>query len=51
VDTRTKPYKHETWMNWPNLDVLWKGEAPVLEVSGPGMAKQAIPDAWLLRKK
>jgi hypothetical protein len=51
VDTRTKPYKHETWQNWPNLDVLWKGEAPVIEISGPGFVKQAIPDAWLRRNK
>jgi len=51
VDTRTKPYKHETWMNWPNLDVLWKGEAPVLEVSGPGIPKQPVPRSWLRREK
>ena len=51
VDTRTKPYKHETWQNWPNLDVLWKGTAPVLEVSGPGIDKQPIPSAWLLSER
>ena len=47
VDTRTKPYKHETWQNWPNLDVLWKGVTPTLEVAGPGIATQSIPAAWL----
>ena len=47
VDTRTRPYKHETWMNWPNLDVLWKGVTPTLEVAGPGIARQSIPAAWL----
>ena len=47
VDTRTKPYKHETWMNWPNLNVLWQGVTPTLEVSGPGIARQSIPAAWL----
>jgi len=51
VDTRTKPYKHETWMNWPNLDVLWKGKAPVIEVSGPGVEKQPIPASWLNYEK
>jgi hypothetical protein len=51
VDTRSKPYKHETWRNWPNLDVLWKGTAPVLEVSGPDFVKQAIPDTWLRWKQ
>jgi len=48
VDTRTQPYKHETWQNWPNLDVLWKGTTPVLEVSGPGISKQPLPSGWLL---
>jgi hypothetical protein len=47
VDTRTKPYKHETWQNWPNLDVLWKGVTPTLEVAGPGIARQSIPAVWL----
>jgi len=47
VDTRTKPYKHETWMNWPNLNVLWQGVTPTLEVTGPGIARQSIPAAWL----
>lgn len=47
VDTRTKPYKHETWQNWPNLDVLWKGAAPSLEISGPDVPKQPIPSEWL----
>ena len=49
TDTRTTPYKHETWQNWPNLDVLWKGVAPVLEISGPGFVRQPVPAAWLRR--
>lgn len=49
VDTRTTPYKHETWQNWPNLAVLWQGAAPVLEVSGPGTVRQPVPAAWLRR--
>jgi len=51
TDTRTSPYKHETWQNWPNLAVLWKGEAPVIEVSGPGVEKMPIPQEWLRREK
>ena len=51
TDTRTKPFKHETWMNWPNPAVLWKGEAPVIEISGPDLLRQAIPDAWLQKEK
>ncbi len=47
TDTRTKPFKHETWMNWPNPAVLWKGKTPVIEISGPDLLRQAIPDAWL----
>ncbi|MCX7010729.1 MAG: chitobiase/beta-hexosaminidase C-terminal domain-containing protein, partial [Kiritimatiellaeota bacterium] len=49
VDTRTVPYKHETWQNWPNLAVLWKGVAPVLEISGPQLPRQTVPAAWLRR--
>ena len=49
VDTRTTPYKHETWQNWPNLAVLWQGAAPVLEVSGPGTVRQPVPTGWLRR--
>ena len=50
VDTRTQPYKHETWQNWPNLDILWKGTTPVLEISGPGVNRQPLPSAWLRRE-
>jgi hypothetical protein len=50
TDTRTKPFKHETWMNWPNPAVLWKGGAPTLEISGPGIDKQPLPAAWLTRE-
>jgi hypothetical protein len=49
TDIRTKPFKHETWMNWPNLQVLWKGETPVLEITGPGIERQPIPSHWLRR--
>ncbi len=47
VDTRTKPYKYETWQNWPNLAVLWQGVAPELELSGPGLTRRPMPWAWL----
>jgi len=47
TDTRTEPFKHETWMNWPNPAVLWKGGAPTLEISGPGIERQPLPAAWL----
>lgn len=45
----TKPYQHETWQNWPNLDVLWKGTTPTLEITGPGFGKQPVPETWFRR--
>jgi hypothetical protein len=30
-------------------DLVWPSEKPALEISGPGMKKQAIPAAWLWR--
>lgn len=47
VDTRSKPFKYETWRDWPKLDVLWNGIAPVLEISAPGVARQPLPVSWL----
>lgn len=49
VDTRSKPFKYETWRDWPNPAVLWSGVAPTLEIAGPGIARQAVPAAWLSR--
>jgi len=49
TDTRTKPFKHETWRNWPNPGVLWKGKVPAVEMSGPGVRKRLIPNSWLQR--
>ncbi len=49
TDTRTTPFKHETWMNWPNPALLWKGTAPVLEVSFPESGRRPLPALWLKR--
>ncbi len=35
------------WRGYPKPWVVWKGEAPTLEISGPGMSKQPLPEAWL----
>ncbi len=35
TDLRTIPYKHETWRNFPNPALLWKGTTPVLELTQP----------------
>ena len=37
------------WGGYPSPWVVWKGEAPVLEISGPGTVKLPIPAGWLLR--
>jgi hypothetical protein len=29
------------------LAVLWQGAAPELELSGPGVTRRPIPEAWL----
>jgi hypothetical protein len=39
------------WRGYPTPWVVWKGEAPVIEISGPDLLKQTIPDAWLRKEK
>lgn len=48
VDTRAKPYKYETWRDWPNPAVLWPGTVPALEITGPGLDRQPLPAHWLV---
>ena len=45
VDYRWKEFRNEYWMAWQEEE-MWRG-VPVLEVSGPGIAKQPLPKAWL----
>jgi hypothetical protein len=47
TDGRTTPFKHETWMNWPNPALLWRGAAPNLEVSFPDSGRRPLPPEWL----
>lgn len=35
------------WRGYPTPWVVWKGEAPVIELSGPGMDRQPLPSGWL----
>ena len=35
------------WRGYPTPWVVWKGEAPVLEISGPGLKRQPIPAEWI----
>lgn len=37
------------WWGYPSPWVVWRGVAPVLELSGPGLARQPVPAAWLKR--
>ncbi|MBT3376078.1 MAG: lipolytic enzyme, G-D-S-L [Lentisphaerae bacterium] len=36
-------------MHYPYAQTTWKGVAPVLEVSGPGIERQVVPEEWLKR--
>jgi hypothetical protein len=42
-----KSQRHDLWSNYPSWWAVWPGKAPAIEVSGPGMARQSIPTAWL----
>jgi hypothetical protein len=35
------------WWGYPSPWVVWRGAAPVLELSGPGLGRQPVPAAWL----
>lgn len=35
------------WGGYPSPWATWKGEAPLIEISGPNVTKQPIPAAWL----
>ncbi len=45
VDYRWKAFRNEYWMTWREEE-MWTG-TPVLEVSGPGLARQPLPASWL----
>ena len=47
VDFRHRPFKNEYWMIW-NEQTVSQG-IPTLDISGPGIPRQPIPDTWLHR--
>jgi hypothetical protein len=47
ADYRYGTFKNEYWMPGPE-EQLWQG-IPVLEVSGPNLKKQPLPNSWLSR--
>jgi hypothetical protein len=50
ADARAKDVERQRidyWWGYPTPWVVWRGAAPVLELSGPGLARQPVPAAWL----
>ena len=47
VDMRLKPHKVELMWGFPHPDFTWKGVAPDLRISGPGLEEQAVPESML----
>ena len=43
ADLRPKPHKTELMWGFPHPEFTWKGIAPQIEISGPGMKQQAFP--------
>lgn len=49
ADARAKDIPHQRpdlWRGYPNPWVVWRGKTPTIDITGPGIAKQPIPDAW-----
>lgn len=50
ADARAKDVERQRidyWWGYPSPWVVWRGTAPGLEISGPGLARQPVPAAWL----
>ncbi|MFM9960367.1 MAG: chitobiase/beta-hexosaminidase C-terminal domain-containing protein [Planctomycetaceae bacterium] len=43
ADLRPKPHKTELMWGFPHPNFTWKGIAPQIEISGPGMKQQPLP--------
>lgn len=43
ADLRLKPHKTELMWGFPHPEFTWKGIAPQIEISGPGMKRQPLP--------
>ena len=37
------------WRGYPTPWVVWKGDAPEIQISGPGHSRQPVPTPWLKR--
>ncbi len=40
-------HNSQIWRSYPRPWVVWKGEAPIIDISGPGVARQPLPATWL----
>jgi hypothetical protein len=49
VDYRWKKFRNEYWMTW-NPGQMAEG-VPMLELDGPGLARQPLPSAWLRNRR
>lgn len=50
ADARARNIDHQRidlWRNYPEPRTTWRGIAPTLELSGPGIERQLIPSQWL----
>jgi hypothetical protein len=47
VDLRPRPHKIELMWGFPHPDFTWQGDAPTIEVAGPGLPRQPISAAML----
>ena len=50
ADARAKDIENQRgdlWRGYPEPATTWRGVAPVLVVSGPGLPRQSVPDSWL----
>jgi hypothetical protein len=47
ADLRRTPHRTEAQWGFPKEGFVWKGVAPELKISGPGLEKQAIPSHML----
>jgi hypothetical protein len=47
TDYRWKRFRNDYWMAWQE-EQMWRG-IPVIEIEGPGLKKQPIPDAWIVK--
>ena len=50
ADARAKDIENQRidlWRMYPQPRTTWRGGAPVLEISGPGLTRQPLPKEWL----